>query len=148
MPRTLASTTLHIVEKPPQARPHHTCSSPLSASGRTDDTPHLHPLEPQQSRPCTAIHASGSDNPLYVNISPVYHLPVVAFFVHCRHFSPVICRSVKRGMRTSDCFVWCFEMSATPVLPPFPLPFGTIHQTKETFSMVKCPHERWSACDI
>src|SRR5262249_21952551 len=30
----------------------------------------------------------------------------VAFFVHCRHFSPIICRSAKRGMRTSNCFVW------------------------------------------
>src|SRR5215813_5690620 len=63
----------------------------------------------------------------------------VAFFVHCRHFSPIICHSAKRGMKTSDCFVWCFEISATPVLPPFLLPFGTIHQTKEWFSMVKFP---------
>src|SRR2546430_7294558 len=53
----------------------------------------------------------------------------VAFPDYCRHFSPVICRSAKRGMRTSDCFVWCFEISATLVLPPFPLPLGTIHQT-------------------
>ncbi len=34
----------------------------------------------------------------------------VAFPAYCRHFSPVICRSTKRGMRTSDCFVWCFEL--------------------------------------
>ena len=67
------------------------------------------------------------------------HIVNVAFFVHCRHFSPIICRRAKRGMRTSNCFVWCFEISATPVLPPCPRPFGTIHQTKERFSMVKCP---------
>src|SRR5215470_12624738 len=63
----------------------------------------------------------------------------VAFPAYCRHFSPIICRSAKQGMKTSDCFAWCFEISATAVLPPFPRPFGTIHQTKGTFSMVKCP---------
>jgi hypothetical protein len=72
----------------------------------------------------------------------------VAFFVHCRHFSPVICRSAKRGLRTSDYFVWCFERSATPVLALCLLPFGTIHQTKETFSMVKCPAARPIVYDI
>ena len=79
-----------------------------------------------------------------------HHAPaaVVAFPTYCRHFFPVICRIAKRGMRTSDCFVWCFEMSVTPVLPPFPLHFGTIHQTKETFSIVKCLYKRRSACDI
>jgi hypothetical protein len=33
-------------------------------------------------------------------------------------------------------------------LPPFPLPFRTIHQTKERFSMVKCPDARRIAYDI
>jgi hypothetical protein len=72
----------------------------------------------------------------------------VAFPAYCRHFFPVICRSAKRGMRPSDCFVWCFEIAATPVLPPFPWPFGTIHQTKDTFSMVKCPDARPIVYDI
>ena len=72
----------------------------------------------------------------------------VAFPAYCRHFFPVICRSAKRGMRPSDCFVWCFEIAATPVLPPFPRPFGTIHQTKDTFSMVKCPDARPIVYDI
>src|SRR5262245_61926285 len=71
--------------------------------------------------------------------------PLVAFPAYCRHFFPVICRRAKRRMRTSDCFVWGFEISAIPVLPPLRRPFGTIHQTKETFSMMKCPNERRSA---
>jgi hypothetical protein len=51
-------------------------------------------------------------------------------------------------MMASDCFAWCFERSVTPVLPPFPLPVGTIYQTKEVFSMAKCPDERRIAYDI
>jgi hypothetical protein len=51
-------------------------------------------------------------------------------------------------MRTSDYFAWCFEIAVTPALPPFPLPTGTIHQTKETFSVAKCPDEKQIAYDI
>jgi len=52
-------------------------------------------------------------------------------------------RSAKRGKRRSDCFVWYFEILDPLVFPPFALPVGTIHQTKERFSVVKCPNEPW-----